>query len=313
MGNPGKRLDFIATLSLMVTIIFWSAIPLFLKYFTSYIDAWTANGLRYPFAALVLSPWFIYFHRRGKVSGVIFRRALLPAFINLGGQILWAWAPYFVEPGLLSFTVRLSALWSVIASFFFFADERVLIRSKRFWFGLTFSIIGFIFIITGGEALPHGAKLTGILIAVVCSVFWAFYGITVRRNMKGIDSRLAFTVICMYTSIGTLFFMFLFGDYQAVFTLPPNIILLILISSIMGIAIAHVLFYVAMQSIGVAIASTFNLLSAFITAVFSFFLFQEVLNMVQWNAGLLLVLGAILLLWAQERVKAYQALNQAKD
>lgn len=301
-----KRIDLVATGSLLVAIIAWSTVPLFLKYFTRYIDAWTANGLRYPFAALILAPGLVGFYFKGELTSRVLRMAILPASVNLCGQVLFAWAPYFVDPGLLSFTVRLSAVWSVLGSFILFADERALIRSRRFWIGLILSLIGFVYMITAGKTIPSGAKLTGILISVFCSVFWALYGLTVRRNMRAFNARLSFSVISLYTAIGMLILMLLVGDYQVISELPASIILTIFLSAIIGLAIAHVSFYVTVRRIGIAIPSSFNLLSAFITAVVSWFLFQERLSPVQWGAGLLLITGALLLLWAQEKVKSYQ-------
>jgi drug/metabolite transporter (DMT)-like permease len=306
LSSITKKFDWTATVSLLVTIVSWSTVPLFLKFFTNYIDAWTANGIRYPFAALILLPWVVRFYRTGELTTRVLRQAILPASANLCGQVLWAWAPYFVDPGLLAFTVRLSAVWSVLGSFILFADERALIQSRRFWVGLVLSLFGFIFMITAGKTLPSGAKLTGILISLLCSIFSALYALAVRRNMQEFDSRLSFGVISLYTGIGTFGLMLFVGDYPAVFSLPPLLIFMILISSIIGIAIAHVFYYTAVKRIGVAIASSFNLISAFLTAVFSWFLFHEILTVVQWAAGGLLISGALLLLWAQEKVKSYR-------
>jgi len=306
LSSIPKKFDWTATASLLVTIFSWSTVPLFLKFFTRYIDAWTANGIRYPFAALLLLPWVVLFYFKGQLTARVLRLAILPAVINFLGQVLWAWAPYFVEPGLLAFTVRLSVVWSVLGSFILFADERTLIKSRRFWVGLVLSLCGFFFMITAGKALPSGSKLTGILISLLYSVFGALYGLTVRRNMQAFDSRLSFGIIALYTALGTFVLMLFVGNYSVVWQLSPFLILMILLSAIIGIAIAHVFYYVAVKRIGVAIASSFNLISAFLTAVFSWILFQEILTAVQWVAGLLLISGAMLLLWAQEKVKKYR-------
>jgi drug/metabolite transporter (DMT)-like permease len=309
LSSIPKKFDWTATASLLVTIFSWSTVPLFLKFFTRYIDAWTANGIRYPFAALLLLPWVVQFYFKGQLTARVLRLAILPAVINFLGQVLWAWAPYFVEPGLLAFTVRLSVVWSVLGSFILFADERTLIKSRRFWVGLVLSLCGFFFMITAGKALPSGSKLTGILISLLYSVFGALYGLTVRRNMQAFDSRLSFGIIALYTALGTFVLMLFVGNYSVVWQLSPFLILMILLSAIIGIAIAHVFYYVAVKRIGVAIASSFNLISAFLTAIFSWILFQEILTAVQWAAGLLLISGAMLLLWAQEKVKKYREVH----
>ena len=306
MKKTQSNFDIKASIALGITVLCWSSVPLFLKYFTTYLDAWTTNGLRYPFAALLLLPFVISAARKGTLTRKVLIAAIIPAIINLIGQVLWAWAPYYVDPGLLSFTVRLSTVWSVIGAFFLFPDERALIRSWKFWAGTLLSLYGFYLIISAGQGLPKGAKLTGIIISVTCSVFWGAYGLSVRKYMHQVESKLAFGVISAYTGTSTFILMLLFGDVRAITTVPLPIVGLILLSSLVGIATAHVLFYVAVKRIGVAIANTFNLLSAFLTAVISSFIFHELLNGLQWIGGIVLVLGASFLILAQTKIKEYQ-------
>jgi len=291
-----------ATASLIISVLCWSAVPLFLKSFTPYIDGWTANGYRYPFAAALFLPWLIMFYRNGQLKLDVCKKAILPASVNLVGQSLWAWAPYFINPALQAFIVRLSVVWAVIGSFILFSDERGLIKSKRFWGGITLASLGFVGIVVGGSELPTDSTLLGIILIVICSIFWAAYNLTVRRNMNTIDSRLAFGLISLYTSAGTFFLMCLLGKPAVLSSLPMRINFFIFLSAFIGIAMAHVFFYVAIKRIGVAIAASFNLSSPFITAVFSFIIFNEILTGIQWGAGVLLVSGAVLLLWAQKKM-----------
>jgi drug/metabolite transporter (DMT)-like permease len=303
--NTQSNFDIKATLALGITVLCWSSVPLFLKFFTTYLDGWTTNGLRYPFAALLLLPFVISAARKGTLTRKVLIAAIIPSVINLIGQVLWAWAPYYVDPGLLSFTVRLSTVWSV-GAFFLFPDERALIRSWKFWAGTLLSLYGFFLIISAGRGLPQGAKLTGIFISLACSVFWGAYGLSVRKYMHQVESKLAFGIISLYTGAGTLILMFLFGNFRAIASVPLPIFGLILLSALVGIATAHVLFYVAVKRIGVAIANTFNLLSAFLTAVLSSILFHELINGLQWVGGIVLVLGASFLILAQTKIKEYQ-------
>ncbi|MBN1351236.1 DMT family transporter [candidate division KSB1 bacterium] len=304
MPQHPTRINLTATLALLVSILCWSVVPLFLKYFTKHIDGWTANGYRYPFAALLYIPWLFIFFRKGNLTPDVWKQALLPASINLVGQSLWAWAPYFINPALQAFIVRLSVVWAVMGSFILFSDEQQLLKSKRFWSGILLAITGFLGIVLGGSKLPADSTLTGIIIIILCSVFWALYNLAVRRNMNSIDSRLAFGVISLYTAIGCLILMFILGTPSAIFHLPARVNFYLFLSAFIGIATAHVLFYVAMKRIGVAISTSVNLASPFITAILSYMIFNEILTGVQWGAGVLLASGAILLLWAQEKLKA---------
>ena len=61
--------------------------PVFLKYFTDFIDAWTANGVRYGFSALILAPYLLLNLRQVPPGTNIWRDALVPSIVNMVGQV----------------------------------------------------------------------------------------------------------------------------------------------------------------------------------------------------------------------------------
>jgi drug/metabolite transporter (DMT)-like permease len=96
--------------------------------------------------------------------------------------------------------------------------------------------------------------------------------------------------------------MLIFGDPSDALAMPASGIVLLLISSLVGIAAAHVLYYIAISRLGVALVSGTTLLSPFLTAAASQFIYNERLLPQQWLGGIVLVLGAGLLVWAQQHV-----------
>ena len=298
-----RQFDIVATLALIGSVLCWSTVPLFLKYFTHFIDGWVANGIRYPFAALLYMPWLIAFHRKGQLTRHHWRLALWPAIINTLSQILWAWTPYFIDPGFISFLVRLSTVWTVLGSFLLFRDERRLVRSAKFWVGFALALAGFVLMTLAGGVSLSARSVTGILLVVFTSLGWAGYQLSVRKNMQNVDSRLAFGTTAALTSLGLIGCMFMFGDTAKALELPLDIMMIILLSGMIGIAAAHLLFYVAIKRIGVAIASGAGLSSAFVTAVFSRWLFHEKLIGLQWLAGAGIIFGGIILTSAQAHLR----------
>jgi drug/metabolite transporter (DMT)-like permease len=305
-----KKIDLAATFSLLGAVVFWSSVPLFLKYFTGYIDSWTANGIRYPFAALLYLPWLFYYRKKEFLPKKLWKLALIPSLINTIGQIFWAWTPYFIDPGLISFLIKLSPLWAVIGSFILFQNERVLIRSPNFWLGFLLAVVGFVVMILGGNYTYGKATLTGIAMIFFTSICWAGYHLSVRRNLSTLDSRTAFGMVAVLTSIGLSGCMFLFGKSEQALVIPAGISLLILLSGTIGIATAHLLFYFSIKRIGIAICASTNLASSFITAVLSRILYRESLTPIQWIAGLVLVTGGILLVRCQIHLKKESVLTQ---
>jgi drug/metabolite transporter (DMT)-like permease len=297
--NRRSNIDTGATFALLGAIVFWALVPLFLRYFTRYVDGWVTNGVRYPFAALILLPWLLIERRRGRLPGGIWILALLPASMNLIAQIAWAWAPYYIAPGLMAFVVRLSALWAVIGSFLLIPRERVLLTSWRFWVGSGCVVGGFVWLTLAGHHPFSGAHVIGLVLVVVSSIFMAAYHVTVQIKLSHIDSRTAYGLIAVLTSVGVSIALIGAGEPTSLLSMPPHAFLLLLISGFIGLCAAHILFYIALKRLGVAIPSVANLFSAFVTAVLSRFLFGELLTVSQWSAGGILIVGCMLLTFAQ--------------
>src|SRR4051812_2711017 len=70
---------------ILLTLLGWSSIPLFLRHFTQpphRIDAWTANGWRYAFSALLWAPVLITAALRRTTPRGLWRAALVPGLFN---------------------------------------------------------------------------------------------------------------------------------------------------------------------------------------------------------------------------------------
>ncbi|MBN2029011.1 DMT family transporter [bacterium] len=298
-----RKIDSTATIALIGTVFFWGLVPLFLKYFTDYVDGWTTNAIRYPFSALLYLPWLWIAYRRGKLTKQTWKLAFLPVFFNLIGQTLWAWTPYFIDPGLMSFLSRLSVLWAVLISFLLFKDERTLTQSTHFWLGLSLVVIGFGGMILGDNYTFKGTTATGIGMIFLCSLFVAGYQVFVRRNLRNVDSLTAFGMVSSLTSIGLIGAALSLGRPVQAFQLPLTVFLLILISGFFGIALSHFLLYFAIKRLGVAICSSTNLTGAFVAALGSRLIFRETLTQLQWLAGILLITGSMMLIRSQKDMK----------
>ena len=77
-----------------------------------------------------------------------------------------------------------------------------------------------------------------------------------------------------------------------------------MISGITAIALAHVLFYTAIQRIGTTIPTLVILVQPFVVFSLSSVIFHEQLNGIQVLFGVLLLAGAGLSVWAQQHLRA---------
>jgi len=302
---------------IVITLLGWSSIPLFLRHFAESIDAWTSNGWRYGFSALVWLPVIVMAFLHGGLPRGIWRAALVPSIVNAAGQVCFTWAHYRIDPGLLTFGLRSQLVFVAIGAWMLFPQERAVIRTRGYLFGAAILIIGMIGVVSlDGAAAEEavgsdgalrevggGSYVEGVLLALLSGALFAGYGLAVRKYMTRINSVLAFATICQYTAIVMIGLMLLFGARAGagVLDMAGDQVAWLLISAVIGIALGHVFYYMSIARLGVAVSSGVLQLQPFIVAVCSLALFGEVLTAGQWVSGVVAVSGAMLMLATQYR------------
>lgn len=303
MPTASKEDRLSGILYIVLTLLGWSSVLLFLKHLTGFIDAWTANGWRYGLSALLWLPLLLAGAYRGTLPEGLWRRALVPALFNCVGQVCFAWAPYYIGPGLAGFLLRVNIIFSTAGAFILFADERLLARSPVFWSGLALVISGSIGTVLLSAAPIAGATATGVALGLVAGAFYGLYGVSVRYWMRGVPSMLSFAVISLYTAIAMISLMIPLADRGglAVLDLSAFNWLMLVLSALIGIALGHVFYYSAIARLGVAVSAAVVQLAPFICGAASVIIFHEVLTRGQWACGAVMLLGAGVLLRAEGR------------
>src|SRR5205085_9640219 len=110
-----------------------------------------------------------------------------------------------------------------------------------------------------GEHHTHIA-LPGLLIAFTATFCWALYGVLVKRPSAELGSIRSFGVISFITSVLLLPLTLVFGKIGAPVHAGTHVNLILILSAVICITLAHVLYYVAIHEIGVALAQTLQLL-----------------------------------------------------
>ena len=294
----------IGTLTIVLTLVGWSSVPLFLRHFVDLIDPWTSNGWRYGFSALLWAPVLVIGLLSGRLRPGLWRAAIVPSIVNAIGQVTFVCAHYQIEPGLLSFGLRSQIIFAAVGAYLLFPDERRVIRSWSYVLGVIVVLVGTSGALLMGRERPDAAATLGILLAIASGLLFALYALAVRRYMRDTNSVVAFAVISQYTAAAMVVLMLLFGRRSGVeaIELERSEFLLLLLSAVIGIALGHVLYYMSIARLGVAISAGVLQLHPFVVAVASLFLFAEVLTTAQWISGGVAVAGAILMLSVQGRV-----------
>ncbi len=302
LGKFGRGVPLI-----LLTLLSWSSIPLFLRFFArpdpitnlALIDAWTANGWRYGISALFWLPLLAIAYRKGKMPAAIFTAAIVPTAFNLVGQTAFAWCPYFLEPGFFTFVFRVQIVFVTIGAWLLFPSERDTLRRPTFWIGVLLVVAGSIGLIAMRPAgIGTTAPWWAIAMAISAGALFAGYGLAVRRYMHGYPSILAFGVICQYTAVGTIILMLTLGRNHGADVLGFSGFnwFMLALSAMIGIAISHVMYYAAIQRLGVTVSMGIVQLQPVITAAASVLLGWEHLTGPQWASGMVGVAGALIML-----------------
>jgi len=298
-----RKVNVSATFACLGALSFWSLGPIFIKYLSGYLDSWTQNLLRYSVACLFWLPFLFFSIRTKRLDARVWRRALAPAAANIVMQSLWAAAFYYIGPAFMVLLTKTNIIWIAGFSLIFFAEERTLVKSKRFWTGLTLSAIGLIGVMYFKVDLAEVRTVTGVVIALAAALMWGVYTISVRIAFRQIDSRSGFSVISIYTVAGLGVAALLFGRPADCAQMGAWQWACVVISGILCIALAHVLYYAALRRIGATVPALVILAQPFVVLAISRTVFAESLSVIQLLFGAALLAGSGLAIWAQEHLK----------
>lgn len=297
-----SRIDPAATLATLGALGCWSVAPIFIKLLTGPVDSWTQNLLRYGVACLFWLPFLAWSIRTGRFHRRIWLLAVAPALPNIVLQAFWAAAFYYVDPAFMDLMVKSSFIWIAALSLILFPQERALVRSRRFWVGMTLGITGVVGVILCDPKFQTPRITVGTAMALAASFGWALYALSVRVALRHVDSRVGFSVISLYTTAGLALLAALFGDVSECVGMSLKAWVWVIVSAILGIALSHVLFYSAIKRIGATLPSLALLATPVCVLALSSIIIGEAFAPSQIFFGLVLLGGAALAIWAQEHL-----------
>lgn len=292
------------TLAALGALCCWSVGPNTIKYLSGYLDSWTQNFLRYSVACLFWLPFLLHSIGAKRLDARVWRLAIIPAAANVIMQSIFARAFYYIDPAFMTLLGKSSLFWITGFSLIFFPQERSLLKSGRFWAGLTLGVIGVAGVLCFKEDFAATRTLTGVVLALSMAVMWAVYTLSAKIAFKDIDSRHGFSVITIYTVAGLGLLAFGFGEPGRCLHLGVPQWWIVVLSGITSIAFAHVLYYSAMRRIGATIPALIVLAQPFTILPISHMVFDESLTILQIISGVILLSGSALAIWAQQDLKS---------
>jgi drug/metabolite transporter (DMT)-like permease len=290
--------------AVFATVAIWSLPSLFMYYLNRFYDPWAQNFYRYSVACIAIAPLVLYqMHRGGpRIDMRAIRLCLLPCLPNVIHQVTQVMALFYMGPGVYAIFARASVIFTALLALAFFPEERVIIRQWQFQIGTLLGLVGAFGVIwfqTNAQSHDRHIALPGLFIAFTATFCWALYGVLIKRPSALLGSIRSFGLISLITSALLFPLTLAFGKLDTPIHAGVQANLVLVISAVTCITLAHVLYYVAIHEIGVALSQTLQLLCPAIAMALSAWIFHERLTHAQlWSAAVLL-LGAFLAMRAK--------------
>ena len=298
--------------AIFATILIWSTPSLFQFYLNRYYDPFAQNFYRYAVAFLAILPFAIYRSRKSgpRLDLHVVGACLLPTLPNVVHQIAQTVSLFYMGPGVYAIFIRSSVVITALLALVFFPEERWIIRQWQFQVGTLFGLLGAVGVVwfQPGWAAGH-VPLRGLAIAFAASFSWALYGVLIKRPSARLGTIRSFSIISLLTSTLLLPLTWAFGKIGTPLQVGAHVNGILVVSAVTCITIAHVLYYVAIREIGVALSQTLQLLCPAGALALSAWIFGERLSHAQiWSAAILLF-GAFLAM----RVKPAAVVETAEN
>src|SRR2546423_1252119 len=291
--------------AVFATVGIWSLPSLFLFYLNRFYDPWSQNFYRYAVACLAIVPFVLFHFRRGpKIDIRAVGLCLIPCLPNVVHQITQVVALFYMGPGVYAIFARMSVIFTALLALTFFPEERHVIRQWQFQLGTLLGLVGAFGVIwfqsSGQEPALSASRmgghiaLPGLFVAFTATFCWALYGVLVKRPSAELGSIRSFGLVSFITSALLLPLTLAFGKIDTPLHAGAHVNFILIISAVTCITLAHVLYYVAIHEIGVALAQTLQLLCPLGALALSAWIFGERLTHAQLWSALILLIGAFL-------------------
>src|SRR5213082_3972811 len=232
--------------AVFATVLIWSTPSLFMYYLNRYYDPWAQNFYRYFVACLAIAPLVFYRIRRGgpEIDLRAVKLCLLPCLPNVVHQVTQVMALFYVGPGVYTIFTRASVIFTALLALGFFPEERRVIRQWQVQVGTLLGLIGAFGVIwfQPGRETEH-MRLPGLFIAFTATFCWALYGVLIKRPSAQLGPTRSFGLVSLITSILLLPLTFAFGKISAPLHAGAQVNLVLIVSAVTCITLAHVLYY----------------------------------------------------------------------
>jgi O-acetylserine/cysteine efflux transporter len=244
--------------------------------------------LRFSAVAILIVPFFpvarVHWRSLFKLSVVFGTGHFGLLFVGLAG----------VDAATAAITLQLGVPFSILISWLVFHESFGWRRSM----GLALAFVGVVFL--AGE--PTNASLASFLMLVICTVFWAWSNVLVKR-MPGVTPLAITGWLSLYAAPQVLILSILFESGQAAALMSGGLPLAgaIAYTAIAASIVAHATWYSLVQRYPVNTVVPFNMLIPIIGVCAGVLILGEVVTWQKTVGGLLTLLGVGVIQWRLAR------------
>ena len=282
--------------AVFATIAIWSVPSLFQFYLNRFYDPWAQNFYRYAVACLAIIPFVLLQVGRGpRIDSRSVIACLVPCLPNVVHQISQVVALSYMGPGVYAIFIRSSVIFTALLALALFPEERPVIRQWQFQVGTLLGLAGAFGVIwfqSNGQ--DRHIALPGLFIAFTASLCWALYASLMKRPSARLGPIRSFGIVSIITSTLLFPLTLAFGKIATPLHVTAQVNWILIISAVSCITLAHVLYYVAIREIGVALSQSLQLLCPMGALGLSALIFHERLTHAQLISAAILLIGAFL-------------------
>jgi drug/metabolite transporter (DMT)-like permease len=282
--------------AVFATVAIWSLPSLFQFYLNRFYDPWSQNFYRYAVACLAIIPFVMFQFGRGpKIDRRAVMACLVPCLPNVVHQITQVVALFYMGPGVYAIFIRSSVIFTALLALALFPEERSVIRQWQFQVGTLLGLAGAFGVIwfqSNGQ--DRHIALPGLFIAFTASLCWALYASLMKRPSARLGPIRSFGIVSIITSTLLFPLTLAFGNIATPLQVTAHVNLILIISAVTCITLAHVLYYIAIREIGVALSQSLQLLCPMGALGLSALIFHERLTQAQLISAAILLIGAFL-------------------
>jgi drug/metabolite transporter (DMT)-like permease len=289
------------------TVLCWALAPLGIRYVKDAFPVNFQNFFRYLVSLFLIWPILLLstdnaqLRRNVRLLPSILGKLLIIAGVNYLFQISFTYSFYLLYPAFGTLLYKSGALSAVLMAAVFFADERHTLKQPLFLVGLVLALGGMLLTIVADQDFGQVQFNLGVFVILSAAALWSFLTVLIKKWLTALPIAFALAVILtIVTPLFLLTHVVTSGGLRVPAASPAQWAVM-LVFGLLGVGVAHSLYYHSVPVLGVALSSILDLLRPFLVGVLSVIVFAESMTVWQVIGGLVLLLGGYIVITVRFR------------